>query len=340
VIIPTYNEAETISGVVESIRNCTMQDDEFEILISDGLSTDGTFEIIKVLEAKYDNVIVLVNEKQFQVHALNALIDCCRGEYIVRCDAHAIYPENYIVNLANALEQYPDVGNAGFPTQNIPGNETLKALAISHAMSSRVGVGVSHRTSVSIVPFSGRDCDTVLFGAWNNRVFKVAGNFDEDFIRGQDYEHNVRVRKCGLRVAQFDGAPVQYKTRESFAKLFNVIKQYASAKPYIYLKHKLAPSARSVVPLFFYLIMLFFIVLDVKFFLVVFSIYLSVVVVAALVTVVAQDGRSFGILDKAKLFGYFACSILVMHVAHAIGTMIGLSAVFKKSKTIRWESTR
>lgn len=342
VIIPTYNEAETIEGVVESIRNCKFSDESFEILISDGLSTDGTLEIIRELESKYVNVFGFINGKKFQVHALNSLIEKCKGKYIVRCDAHAVYPENYIVDLADVLEKYPDVGNAGVPTQNIPGDDTLKALAISRGMNSKVGVGVSHRTNVAKIPLEGRDCDTVLFGSWNSSVFDVVGRFDENFIRGQDYEHNVRVRKCGLRVAQFDGSPVQYKTRENYKKLFNVIKQYASAKPYIYLKHRMIPSIRSVIPLVFYLFLVFGLFFELRLTLTLTSCYLAIVFYVALKAGLTERFNPDLSKLKAKIqyCYYFAGSIFTMHIAHAIGTFIGLVSMFKKVKTINWDGTR
>ena len=44
IVIPLYNKASTIQRAIDSILSQTIQD--FELIIVDGNSTDGSFEIV------------------------------------------------------------------------------------------------------------------------------------------------------------------------------------------------------------------------------------------------------------------------------------------------------
>ena len=59
VIIPVYNEEKFISGAINSILNQDIKDENYEILITDGMSNDKTRQIIKNFQRENGNIFFL-----------------------------------------------------------------------------------------------------------------------------------------------------------------------------------------------------------------------------------------------------------------------------------------
>lgn len=91
VIMGVYNtnNEEMLSLSIESILNQTFSD--FEFIICDDGSTDGTFELIKTLTHNDKRVILIRNEKNKGLaETLNNCIKRATGKYIARMDADDI----------------------------------------------------------------------------------------------------------------------------------------------------------------------------------------------------------------------------------------------------------
>lgn len=84
VVLPTLNEAEYISGAIDSILNQTLR--ELELIIIDGGSSDGTIDII---ESKADSRMTLIKQTDSKglAVALNRGIDASSAPYVARMDA-------------------------------------------------------------------------------------------------------------------------------------------------------------------------------------------------------------------------------------------------------------
>lgn len=86
VIIALYNCENKITRCIESIENQTYKN--IEIIVCDDCSTDNSFEVVKELTKKYDNIILLKNEKNLKAAATrNRCIEKASGEYIAVQDA-------------------------------------------------------------------------------------------------------------------------------------------------------------------------------------------------------------------------------------------------------------
>jgi len=93
VIIPCRNEQDYIEKCISCVQKFTLPENcEIEILIVDGRSTDNTRNIISECSKNDNRVKLLDNPYVYQVNALNIGIKEAIGEYILRLDAHAIYP--------------------------------------------------------------------------------------------------------------------------------------------------------------------------------------------------------------------------------------------------------
>ncbi len=202
VIVPCYNEEATITLLLEAIRAQEYPLDKLEIVIADGLSTDGTREAIDAFHrAHAEPVVRLVdNPRRHIPAALNRAIATASGEIIVRLDAHSVPEPDYIARCVQALSS--GLGeNVGGVWRIQPGAPDLWAQAIAVAAAHPLGAGDARYR----LGGEAQAVDTVPFGAFRRALVERIGGFDESLLSNEDYEFNVRVRQSG-GVVWFDPA--------------------------------------------------------------------------------------------------------------------------------------
>lgn len=93
VIIPVYNEVESITEVLKRVKTTKLAQ---EILVVDDFSTDGTREVLKKLDGK-SGVRVLLHEKNLgKGAAVRTGLQAARGEVLLIQDADLEYsPHDY-----------------------------------------------------------------------------------------------------------------------------------------------------------------------------------------------------------------------------------------------------
>ena len=182
VICPIYNEAKYIDVCVQSILLQDYPKQQLEVLFVDGMSKDGTRDIVNNYSKQYPFIRLLNNEKRIVPVAMNIGIKASIGDIVMRLDAHAQYPPNYFSVLVKELVRLR-ADNVGVACKTDVLNKTSKTLAIREVLSNRFGVGNStFRLGVDKVI----EVDTVPFGCWKKDVFNKYGFYDERLIRNQD----------------------------------------------------------------------------------------------------------------------------------------------------------
>lgn len=197
IVVPCYNEQNTIRLLLDAILRQTVATDSMEVVLADGMSTDGTREIVAAFQREHSDLSVLVvdNPRRMIPAGLNCALERAQGEYIVRLDAHAVPNPDYVERCVAAL----DAGageNVGGVWEIRPGRESLTAQAIAIAAAHPLGVGDAFyrfTTRAGLV-------DTVPFGAFRRATFEQIGRFDETLLTNEDYEWNARLRGQGGRV--------------------------------------------------------------------------------------------------------------------------------------------
>ncbi len=123
---------------------------------------------------------------------MNIGIQNASGNYIIRMDAHAVYPADYIAKCVWYLE-HTDADNVGGIVLTRGCSRTGKNIA--KMLSSRFGVGNSgFRTLQKAVMWI-----RYLMEPFGKKYLKKWGGFDERLVRGEDNEINYRIRKNGER---------------------------------------------------------------------------------------------------------------------------------------------
>src|SRR5438445_622947 len=105
IVVPCRSEAAYIGPMLESMLANEYPSDRLEVLIVDGMSDDGTRDVIADYASRYRVIHLLDNPKRTTPAALNVGISRARGSIIMRMDAHATYPPNYIADLVDCMER-------------------------------------------------------------------------------------------------------------------------------------------------------------------------------------------------------------------------------------------
>jgi len=256
VIVPCFNEGKYITGLLENLVNQDYPKDSLEILVVDGRSTDDTRTIVLHYSVRYSFIRLLDNKKRFVPFALNTGIRASTGEVIIRMDAHAEYPLNYISLLVKNLYDL-NAENVGGIWITVPGNESIQALAIARAMSSPFGIGnAMYRLNVKTV----RKTDTVPFGCYRREVFDRTGLFDEELLRNQDDEFNARLIKAGGSIYLIPEVKITYFARSSVKAMCKMFWQYGFFKPLVNLKVGKPATVRQFIPPLFLLFIIVFLI--------------------------------------------------------------------------------
>ena len=254
VILPIRNEEKFIEATLSAISKQSYPNNLIEIIISDGMSTDRTREIVSIFKQNNANldITLLDNPEKIVPFGLNRAIKQAKGEVIVRMDSHSVYPENYIETLVNALYEH-DAHNTGGIVETVPYNNAAKCHAIATALSHPLGVGNSY---FRIGSNKIREVDTVPFGCFRREVFDKIGFFDEELIRNQDDEFNGRMINNGMKILLIPNIVTKYFARSSFSKLYKMYYQYGLFKPLAVKKLCKIPTIRQLIPLLFVLFLL------------------------------------------------------------------------------------
>ena len=321
VIIPCYNEKDTIEECILSVLNQKFPQGDFEILIIDGMSTDGTKNILDQIKSRYSNLRIIKSEKRFTPFALNMGIKESKGKFITILGAHSIYDPEFLCNNIKLFNEHPEISCSGGPIIHRGVNSFGKAVAL--AMSNPIGIGnAKHR-----FPDYEGYAEGAGFPTFKKEVFDNIGLYDEKFIKNQDDELNFRLTKSGGKIYLSSRVKSIYFVRETVSELFKQYFEYGFWRVAVIRKHKYPVSFRQLIPFLFFssVILLSFLVLLVPgnyYFisLILPAIYLTILIISGVI-IAFRFGYATGIK--------FPLAVAVLQLSYALGFLKGL--IYKKN---------
>lgn len=246
VVMPIRNEADRISGTLRSVLDQDYPPDRMEVLVVDGRSDDTTRDVVAAESAGDPRVQLLDNPERIVPTALNRALAAATGDVIVRVDGHCALPHDYLRSCAALLET-TGADCVGGMIESRPGGPGVVPRAIALAMGSRFGTGAGFRTGRA----EPGPVDTLAFGAYRRDVFDRIGGFDEELIRNQDDEFNLRLTRAGGVIWMDPSIRSPYWTRATLRGLWRQYFQYGVYKVRVAQKHRGVASWRHLVPLAF-----------------------------------------------------------------------------------------
>jgi succinoglycan biosynthesis protein ExoA len=242
VIVPCRNERFHIREFLDSVLAQHLGPGwKMELLVADGMSDDGTREVLGHFIAATSNARLIDNPGRIVSTGLNAAIMEAQGEIVVRMDAHTTYARDYIMECVRALQE-SGADNVGGPWVAEGRGRVGKAIAAAFRSPFCTGGGRAHDPN-----YEG-EVDTVYLGCWPRAVFGRAGLFDPELVRNQDDEFNFRLRRLGGRVWQSPRVRSSYTPRNSLVALFRQYMQYGFWKVAVIRKHRALAAWRHAAP--------------------------------------------------------------------------------------------
>jgi glycosyltransferase involved in cell wall biosynthesis len=241
VVIPCRNEIQHIRAFLDSVFRQELGQIEMEVLIADGMSDDGTRQVLAEFERKYPALRVMDNPEEIISTGANRAIREARGEIIIRMDAHTLYAPDYVRSCVEVLNE-TGAGNVGGPA--LTRVDGYLAEAIAHAFHTPFASGgAKYRDPRYEGPVA-----SVPYGCFRKSTFDLVGPYDEDLVCGQDVDLNFRIASSGRTLWQSQKIVSWYAPRTSLLQLFRQHFQYGYWKVAIFRKHRKIVSWRSLVP--------------------------------------------------------------------------------------------
>ena len=316
VVMPIRNEERYIQRSLTSVLEQDYPCNQIEIIIADGLSEDSSLDIVNKIATKHKNIIIVSNPKKIMPSGANRAIKKASGDVIVLLGGHTVIRSNYITECIETLNRTGADCVGGY-METI--GETLIAQSIAYAQSHPFGIGnVSFRTGSKKEEL----VDTVAFGAYKKEVFDNIGYFDEELVRHQDYEFNLRLRESGGKIVYSPKIESVYFSRATIRKLSNQYFEYGYWKARVFLQNTNAFKRRHFAPALFSLFIVFGGVFSIffpqllNFYFGILVLYFFISFVSALLT--AQKNK------VCKSFPIIPLAFLIIHVGYGIGFWIGL----------------
>jgi succinoglycan biosynthesis protein ExoA len=242
VLVPCRNEVHSIERCINNVCSFDRPPGGFEVIVIDGMSTDGTREILFRLKSQYSDLVVIDNPAKIVPRAMNLGIQHARGEYIVRADARCIHPKSYLCDLVELSERTGADNVGGVLVPELGNTYTQEAVALAY--KSRIAMGGALRDRGDFIG----ETDTVYGGCFKRKRLLEVGMYDEAMVRNQDDELSFRLRERGGKIIQDGRIKVQYYPRSSFWHLFKQFMQYGYWKVSVIKKHPQQASLRHFLP--------------------------------------------------------------------------------------------
>ena len=225
IITPTYNRADELVHLYESLKKQTVDLKLFEFIISDDGSTDITQSMVEEWQFNSPLKIKFISQKnQGPGAARNHGLDIAEGELILfidsDCEAHpdwiqTIY-EEYLNDSFDACGG-PDGAKDDFTTLQ---------KAIDFAMTSFITTGgMRGHSEKMMAKFFPRTHNMGI----KRSVYEKVGGFG-DLRHGQDIELSNRIRKSGARIKFLINAVVYHRRRTSIKQFFKQVFNWGVAR--------------------------------------------------------------------------------------------------------------
>jgi glycosyltransferase involved in cell wall biosynthesis len=187
IVTPSFNQAEFIVEALESVRS--QNADNYEHLVMDGMSTDGTVDLLRKHTAKrqHKNIVWISEKDTGQSEALNKGFQRAKGEIIGWLNSDDRYRPDCFEYVVRAFEENPDVDV--FYGDYLMVDAVGKVLKIRREIEFSAFVLLYHR--VLYIPTAAT--------FFRRRVFDEDNWLDETLQFAMDLEFFIRLSERGYR---------------------------------------------------------------------------------------------------------------------------------------------
>jgi GT2 family glycosyltransferase len=226
VVIPVYNAVETLGDQLEALCRQTYRG-EWEVIVADNGSTDGSREVATRFLARLPNLRILdASSRPGAAAARNIGASVAKSDLLVFCDADDLVTEGWLTSHVDALSDHDFVSGA----------------MDHHALNP----GVYARWQRSHVTSAARGLRYLPYALSSNmgvtrKAFEEVGGFAEDLgtaAAGDDVDLSWRLQLAGYKLHFDPSAVVAYRHRRSLRALWRQHAQYGMAEPVLFRRFR------------------------------------------------------------------------------------------------------
>lgn len=327
-----YNEENVIEDILEHIKLQDYLHDKIEVVLINNNSGDSTE--LKMQQFAQENigfsrVVVKTNNKTSQASGWNVAIKEATGDIIIRIDAHASIPVDFVSKNVKCIEEHGEFISGG-PRPNVIYNSTPWKETLLLAESSMFGssiAGFRRKREKTYV-------NSMFHAAYRKEVFENVGGFNENLGRTEDNELHYRIRQAGYRLC-YDPEIISYQHIRS--SLSSMLKQKFGNGYWVGLTTGVCLKCLSLyhfVPFLFVMAIIGTSLMDIVSAILKLSIvfkysiyfsgimwfsYMIVACLMAVLAIVSADKKQRNISNLMLPFLFF-----LLHLSYGVGTLKGL----------------
>jgi cellulose synthase/poly-beta-1,6-N-acetylglucosamine synthase-like glycosyltransferase len=202
ILIPAYNEEETIIGTMKSVMDINYPKDLLDVIVIDDGSSDSTKGKIEgfIKDNDVPHFRLLSHENIGKAASMNKAIDMAKGEFFACLDADSFVDKNTLRKMLSLYYKENDPQLAVItPAMKVfkPKNVLQKIQWIEYLIMIFAGRLTSHLDSIYVAPGP--------FSLYRTDVIKEVGGFDCKTLT-EDQEIAYRLQEKHYRIKQcFDG---------------------------------------------------------------------------------------------------------------------------------------
>ena len=240
VCVVAYNEEKVLGKLLEDIQAQDYDHEKMEVVLIDSMSTDSTKEIMDRFQQQmtdFKNVQVLKNPGKKQASGWNVAIKNFSADVMIRVDAHASIPPEFVRKNVEILESGEMVSGGPRPNmidESTPWKETLLLAEQSMFGSSMASYRRSQKKQY---------VKSLFHGAYRREVLEKVGGFDEQLGRTEDNEFHYRIRKAGYQICY---SPEIISYQHARSTLSGMLKQKYGNGYWVALTLKACPECLAI----------------------------------------------------------------------------------------------
>ena len=192
-IVVAYNAAQSLDALLGDLLAQTVDPRQLEALLVDSASTDDTAQIMRrFAEHAPFEVKLLENPKRWLACGINVALRAATGDAIIRLDAHARMPKDFLQKNLDALARGKDI--VGGSVIGADPDNAWEAVTRALDTSRFCGGAAPFRNGGE-----ARYVDTLAYALYRREVYDRVGFYDERLRRTEDNDMHYRMRKAGYR---------------------------------------------------------------------------------------------------------------------------------------------
>ena len=232
ILVPAYNEEDTIKRTLDSCLNLDYPSDKLEIIVVNDGSEDSTAKIVKTIIGEHERgkLVRLINQDNSgKAVSLNKGLRLSKGEFFVCLDADSVIESGALKHLLPEFDN-PKVAIA------LPLLKAARPLTLLQRLQyTEYLVNIFYKKIMGYL-----DCIHVApgpFSVYRKDILLKVGSFDEGSIT-EDLEIAVRLQKRGYKIVQNMEAVVYTNTPSSFREFYAQRNRWFKGGVLTALKHK------------------------------------------------------------------------------------------------------